>query len=382
MEPHPCSPASPLSPSVRVGRQLFYDRSPSPTRLAAPTVVTIAQAPPPADCRRDTSYLVCAEEFFEDNPLIAATLQPRTRHVYAIALENFRASSFASRSYELPIDHRICLYMQDCFARNPKPGKRQEMANLLSILLIMIPSLRGSHLGLSRRCLTGWRMLRPSKSSAPFTKDIVLALAWHLVIKSKPEAACVLLTSFSACLRVSEALSLRMQDIALPGDMRIASHGSHVAGINVRDAKTARYSGTLQFVKIDDVDAIKFLQAWKASTSQSNGALVCLSYHTYAADLNNALAAFGLHNAPFTSHSARIGKATQDYVAGVPVDQIAVNGRWKSLNSLRYYVTNGRAWLLDTNISPNTQHRLNDAARHMKQLIQSNPRPTRFNLIH
>ena len=170
-------------------------------------------------------------------------------------------------------------------------------------------------------------MLRPSKFSAPFTKDTVLALAWLLVIKSNSEAACVLLTAFSACLRVSEALALRMQDIALPGDMRLASHVSQVAGIKVRDAKTARYSGTLQFIKIDDIDAIKFLQGWKASTSQINGALVCLSYYTYAADLNNALAAFGLHNAPFTSHSARIGKAAQDYVAGVPVDQIAVNGR-------------------------------------------------------
>lgn len=249
------------------------------------------------------------------------------------------------------------------------------MANLLRILILMVPLLRGNHLGLARRCITGWRVLCPSKSSAPFTKDIALALAWRLVSTRKPDAACVLFTTFSACLRVSESLALQISDIALPGDARLASYGPLIAGLNVRDAKTARYTGRLPFVKVDDRDAIKFLQAWIPSTNQASGPLVFLTYQAYAADLKEALAAYGLQNAPFTSHSARIGKATQDYVTGVPVDQIAINGRWKSLNSLRYYVTNGRAWLLDKNIPPATQQRLADAARKMQHLIHRAPRP-------
>ena len=70
------------------GPHSSYDRSSPPSRRLSPR----------------HSYLVCAEEFFENNPLVAATLQPHIRRVYAVALGNFRASSFASRSYELHFD--------------------------------------------------------------------------------------------------------------------------------------------------------------------------------------------------------------------------------------------------------------------------------------
>lgn len=95
MEPHPSTSQRPiLTPSARVVRQLIYDLAPasSPPIIHADVAATLAQAPLSTDRSCDTSYLVCAEEFFEDNPLIAATLQPRTRHVYSIALENFRGS--------------------------------------------------------------------------------------------------------------------------------------------------------------------------------------------------------------------------------------------------------------------------------------------------
>ena len=151
------SPRLSHSPSARILRQLFHDnaRSISATAIHAPVVATLGHAPWSLDPTSDTSFLVCAEEFFEDNPLTDASLQHRTRHVNAVALENFRGSAFACGSYALFLEQRIFLYIQDCFTRNPKPGKRQEMVNLLSILHLMIPSLRGNHLGLSKRCLTG-----------------------------------------------------------------------------------------------------------------------------------------------------------------------------------------------------------------------------------
>ena len=200
-------------------------------------------------------------------------------------------------------------------------------------------------------------------------------LSWFLLASGTPEAAYIRLTTFCGCLRVSEALAFCINDIALPEDVRLASYGPRLAGLNIRDAKTARYTVSLQFVKIDDTDAIQFLQACISSSKQITGPLVRLTCRTYATDLKEAVAAFGLQNALFTSHFARIGKATQDYVAGIPVDQIAVNGRWKSLNSLQYYVTNGCAWLLDTKIPPATQQRLADAARQMQHLIQRAPSP-------
>ena len=68
-----------------------------------------------------------------------------------------------------------------------------------------------------------------------------------------------------------------------------------------------------------------------------------------------------------------MGKATQDYVPGIPVDQIAVNGRWKPLNSLRYYVTNGRTWLLDTAIPRYAQQRILEAENNMRTLMGALP---------
>ena len=99
------------------------------------------------------------------------------------------------------------------------------------MISLMYPSAK-LEMGLARRCIAGWKALRPARSSAPFTKDLVLALTWKMVIHGKIAAATVLLTSFSACLRVSEALKLTWQREALPGELRLAAYPSGTAGIN------------------------------------------------------------------------------------------------------------------------------------------------------
>ena len=90
-----------------------------------------------------------------------------------------------------------------------------------------------------------------------------------------------------------------MQDIALPGDVRLAAYGPLVAGLNIRDAKTARYTGRLQYVKLADFHTIKLLQAWKAALKRDTGPLVTLTYQSYTADLKATLASLALHNASF-----------------------------------------------------------------------------------
>ena len=339
---------------------------PAPYNLS---VVTLGNAPFLTDRVQDT--------FFEDNPLIAATLQSRTQQKYGVALENLRTSTFASISSALPLDHRLYIYIHGSYTKNSNPGNRQEMTNLLSIILIMYPSLQGANLDLPKRCLSGWRTLHPSKSSAPFTEDISLALAWRMLARGRIEAALTVLLTFSACLRVSDPLALKMQDIALPGDVCLAAYEALVAGLNIRDVKTARYTGRLQFVKLEDLHTIKLLQAWKSALKRDTGPLVTLTYQSCTTDLKAAFASIALHNVSFTPNSARIGKATHDFISGVTVSQVAVNGRWKSLNFLRYYVTNGRAWLLDTNISREAQNPLIESSISSAPLPCSNSREHR-----
>ena len=76
--------------------------------------------------------------------------------------------------------------------------------------------------------------------------------------KQKIAAAIVLIKSFSACLRVSEALSLAWQNVALPGDLCLEAFPAGTAVINIHDEKTSRYTGKLQFVKMSYSDGVKF----------------------------------------------------------------------------------------------------------------------------
>ena len=69
------------------------------------------------------------------------------------------------------------MYIQESNTENPNPGNLQEITNLLSIILLMYPSIRGANFGLAKRCLSGWRTLYPSKSYATFTRDIYFARA-------------------------------------------------------------------------------------------------------------------------------------------------------------------------------------------------------------
>ena len=83
-------------------------------------------------------------------------------------------------------------------------------------------------------------------------------------------------------------------------------------------------------------DHNEFLQI--RATDRVQDPLFHISYQAYSAQLKIYHAALGLGHVHFSSYSARIRKFTEDYIKGLPVDQIALNGRWKSLNSLLYYV--------------------------------------------
>lgn len=176
--------------------------------------------------------------------------------------------------------------------------------------------------------------------------------------------------SYEALLRVSEALSLKCNDISFPGDIRLQGYGPLTAGVTVIDSKTSRSSGRYQFVKITDPKVIQFLKVYR-STHELNAKFVNqLTYTRYERSLKQAARALGVSNHHFTSHSARIGKATHEYISGRSVEQLAVDGRWKSLNSLRYYINNGRARLANLNIEQANQNCITGKAEKLMSAIQ------------
>ena len=334
------------------------------------TIRALCKAPFAEIYTAANDYLIPGEAFFEDNPLIAATLNASTKHKYALALERFRDLTSHVDDVPLSLDHRIAIYIQDQFLQNPLAGRRQEMSNLLCMILVMYPTLKDK-LGISRRCIAGWKSLTPARPAAPLTKQMVFAFAYHMLVSKQPQSATAIILSFFGCLRISEALHLCWKDVALPGDVRLSAYGSGIAGINIRDAKTSRQTGPLQFVKINDVIANGYLRVLHGDVSDHGSRVTAASYQSYSLDLKGAAKTFGFNPAIFTTHSARIGKATEDYIQGIPVDQVAINGRWKSLNSLRYYLNNGKAWILDNRVTPSHQDKLRQAEQRFIDLVDS-----------
>ena len=230
----------------------------------------------------------------------------------------------------------------------------------------MYPTLKDKP-GISRHCIAGCKSLTPARPAAPLTKQIVFAFAYDMLVSKQPQSTTAIILSFFGCLRISEALHLRWKDLALPDDVRLSAYGSGIAGINIRDVKTSRQTGAIQFVKINDSTANDYLRVLHDDVSDHGSRVTGASYQSYSLDLKDAAKTFGFNPANFSTHSARIWKATEDYVEGIPED--AINGLWKSLNSLRYYLNNGKAWILKNSIITSHQDNLRQAAQRFTDLV-------------
>lgn len=166
---------------------------------------------------------------------------------------------------------------------DPRPGRLQEMSNLICALFLLYPSQRNCF-GFARRCIRGWRPNVPSQSSVPLTRELMLAFSARLLQIGRLHSAVALALSWSGYLRASEALDLTWDRVALPGDVRLAHRGTAAAGVNIVNAKT----GPLQFVPIHDKLVVRLLQTFAGSRRAQNVSptrLFCLSYHSYLAAL-------------------------------------------------------------------------------------------------
>lgn len=152
--------------------------------------------------------------------------------------------------------------------------------------------------------------------------------------------------------------------VAFPGDLRILGPGISVGGVNVEESKTS----PLQFEPLKDTAVLELLGKFSKKPG-TKGKLFNLTYARLLADIKSTGAEFRFINTAFCRHSSRIGGALQDYLAGTPVESIAITGRWKAIESLRYYLRNGRAWLMKLNCSPSMQSTLRSSARKMESEI-------------
>ena len=242
--------------------------------------------------------------------------------------------------------------------------------NALCGLCLVFPHLNSS-MPLSRRAIKGWEKLCPSSSHPPLSWSLTCLLAVHLV-SSTPDLAlgvsCAvgMLLAWDAYLRVGELCSLRVCDLqfndvgalfktsipaigsrsssSAPKRLRPFAAQPVLASLHLQSTKTgpnqwAQVRSPLVVFILHHFMLFRLSVGWSSARSSK---LFPFSTDVFRKEMARVRASLGL--APeFTPHSLRHGHATADYEAGATVQDIAVRGRWRTLESLLIYVQSGPA---------------------------------------
>ena len=190
---------------------------------------------------------------------------------------------------------------------------------------------------LATRVVNGWATMVPPCRAPPVDRAGALALVTVLSASGDMWAGCAALLCFTALLRISEALGLRSCDFV------VTPQGTAV--IMIRKAKT----GDFQRVVVQDVAVVAWVEQYRKrlDLSSSSQALLCGgTYDKFRRRLSKAATAIGMGNIAWRSHSFRRGGATTLFSAGLPVQDIAVYGRWLTLSSCSLYLAAGEQELL------------------------------------
>eukprot|EP00899_Mesostigma_viride_P014766 jgi/Mesvir1/23290/Mv25951-RA.1 len=193
------------------------------------------------------------------------------------------------------------------------------------------------------RMLRGWGRLVPCQSPPPVPWRLCYLAAVLLLSRHQTDMAALVLVAFQQYLRISEALGLRVGDVAFPGDPRLGPARGQGA-LLLRDPKTAQ--GGTQHVLVEDPLSLGLLSA--LCRGRAPGALV-FGGLTYAQARSQWVSVWTQLQLPgkFTLHSLRHGGATHDALRNIPTADIQRRGRWRAADSVQRYVGLHRALLLD-----------------------------------
>jgi integrase len=303
-----------------------------------------------------------------------AALQPATVTKYRNAVQSFL--SFCSSDDSTPSDHLLSLSATDIDLLMAAfidewyhEGRSFDTAKNAVYGAIFFQPLLKNQLLESQLRLEGWKRLHPSKPRAPLTWSLSCLLAASMARSGFLAPAIATLLAFDCYLRIGEFTSLTVADIAVPSDPRL---GSAYTGMVVvlKAAKTGRN----QSVPVRRSEVRQLLHAFVQGRPITES-VFGLSAAQYSRVLAAACAAVGLSENHYSAHSLRHGGATEDYMAGVPLQDILFRGRWAQGKSATTYVQSGRALLLANSI-PLHVHRLATAVTaDVVSIVSSAPPP-------
>ncbi|KAI0560021.1 DNA breaking-rejoining enzyme [Gracilaria domingensis] len=272
--------------------------------------------------------------FAERGRLGSSSVLPPTMRKYCTAMKEFQKDLHSWPSSIVELDIAMQAHIERAFDKNPRAGMRQQMVNLLCMTHIMIPSARNK-LGYTHRALRGWEKQLKPQAAFPLTKRLCFAMVSHMLQSKKGQSAIALLVAWAG----------------------LSGLPKRTAGVVIKETKT----GPNQFVLITDEHAVSLISKYMRNyTTGEPLPLFTIGYETYESHIKVTAQALRLGSVKLTSHSASIGGALHDYFHGKSAETIAITGRWKSLGSLRTYLTNGRSEVLKLKLKSEADQVINN----------------------
>ena len=274
-------------------------------------------------------------------PLLEAGFAPGTIKKYRPAVHRFLNwchTTGSDAQTDDDLDELLADYFQQHHTENGGKGKSLAAVTLAGIRMYL-PRLKTPSLPTASAVCARWNKSKPPVSYPPLTWDLTVVIALQLIRGGHFRFGVATLVGFHCLLRVGELTSLRREHFADHKDARLGAE-YRKALVSIEKAKTGRY----QSVTVDDPVVRQLLSDIVAKT-KPGARLFPGGADGYRKAFKSACASLGLSE-KYVPHSLRHGGATRMHIAGVPIADILIRGRWKSTESAKTYIKMGPALLM------------------------------------
>ena len=190
-------------------------------------------------------------------------------------------------------------------------------------------------------CWTAGSLSQSTMQALPFPEPVLGAIVVLLALCRRPKLGVALLICFAGLLRISEALALTWEDVIFP-DQHL---GGYFIVLMLRTTKKGILDG--ERVVLHNKRLVDYLVEFRSRYMKKSSEPFCrASYTTIRTWLHRATGALGFDPELFRTHSCRRGGATALALAGFPLSEIMLRGRWASDTSCRLCTKKGEVSLL------------------------------------
>jgi hypothetical protein len=234
------------------------------------------------------------------------------------------------------------------------------------------PELAGK-LPRAHACLRGLARHRArlgeTESYPPLTWPLTALIACTLALSGHRAAGVAVLLAFDCYLRAGELTSLRLCDVARPGDPRLGGV-SHTVTLRLARTKT----GVNQSVMVRRAEVAAIVEDFTETCYQTgccewSGRLFGLTTQRFRELFRAAVAALQLP-AAYTPHSLRHGGATHDFMQHRSVNEIMYRGRWTSMESCNRYTRSLDGRLLALEVPEHLHHLALNLLRDLRAVFR------------